>query len=1365
MEAHKSSQHFTIEKQRRAPSPEAASVPSPAAGRDPNSRGRSATPTEGGREGNTPAGEGGRRTPGQPHVTSPQLRRRGGGEGGKGSAAAVPPASSLFDTTVLTSSGSTPSGEGRRPMAHLLDSVASSSASLPSSQTPPRGTAWQSPDRKGDAGGSETAGRHRHQHTQQRQREPRPASSESATGSARLVGRTHNAEESTFAELLGETPAWSPALSHAQLKPTPQQTHPSARARPFEGPPVSTTPTSHQHQSHLQQQQQQRQREGSPQKNEGSNFGTPTSANTENPSSVLEGSSFSRDDDLRTGGQGMPSPAGHGDNWASPSEVLRLRTMFHDIAERYQREQTRLQTELQKAQEECNVYASERARVQQLQKSYTEGLAQCERAKQQQAQWTEERALQQLQLEKMMIENQRLQLFIAKKQRLHRPTKGANAIFVPTESQERIRAAVQGVTTAAAAAAAEARFGETSLSPLPVPYWPMGSVRGTTPGATTRPTAAAAPPPLASTSPPVVFAGELGGFGSPPAHRGAPPGRTLEVQGSPYTFLSSESTPQPDPSQRTLSPSLPQEQQQQQRTRTVEIGSVTGVDHTQLPGPANTAASTRGEVTRVSPSTGVSAVTLLSAAAPEPQHRQQQRQHQQHASHRSGDAAHTVAAARQPNCQDEGRSEGDGEHGHRRSSSLATPSLTASGAATTPTLSSLQSAGASVPERELEGLTSNTEEEGGSAVVGDSGEHARRFLKESGRSEGEGEGDAEDEEETEENARNDATGGRTSGEFDPSYARGVTDTSSSSNSHGSNASMGGVAAAGAVGRFIDAQTQRQPPQQRQEELHSSSFVMSGSQGGGGWLTSTTQTSDTPHKATDGAAARSSVATATTTTTTTSTTTPSLLASAAAAIPNGFSTSASSTAASNATAWSLQYLYQLPRTPAEALQEELRMMKELRRLGDENASLEARLQHLAALKAMDADQREQQLLRLAQEHEQARSSAARWASTAQQLQAEVSTLEAQSAETRAALEEVLTTSRRRQQQAQERLIELEASSRAALTATREETLTKMSVLRRTWCDFMREQQQHQRQREQTCDATPSSPGAVQDCERLQKTIDDLRADLHAARIAQTELQDRLHTADAAAKARLMHVTDTLATTHDALDRLTCEKNNAALQIDQLEAEVERLREAAVTREACMRAMEQRLRLATDELATQAERSDDAATWKARAVSVEEELATQRAYYEKEINVYKTAACNMQDRYHGEMQTAGRRYEKLVLRFEAMKLRLNAALSAGVCGEQGGDEWTAPKKPVKGQAKSPVNTPDNSPNTTAAKGLRRQQQQAQKKAGDEEGEEELIVAAHPALQRTAKLACDSVRALRTSVEATDRIVKSLNRAASP
>lgn len=1501
----------------RTPSPGEGSGRSPSSGIYPSNPGTSASLTEGRQLAS-----------GQPLHQQPQQMQRGHGR-------PTNTTSSLFDTTVLTSSNSTPSGDAshhNRAMAQLLDSVTSSASSPPSSQTPPQSAGhptrsnnmketrtaaaaaagaevgagvWRSPatSARTRSGESNEANLRQHQRRLDSSQQQQRHFEEREMSSARRARRAQTVDDSEFTELLGETPTASrtPPRTQQQHHHPQQQSHgqsstpvlhhktrTSSSAQVRHAAAANAAAGSTTHPLHARRAPPP----GYDQGNEDSDVGSPTSTNVNDfSSSVMEESSFYSHDDAaqpNTGGStvfNLNDSSHHSttskSNWASPSEVLQLRAMFQEVTARYQREQARLQSELTKAQAECAAYAEERARVQELQKAYTAGLSQWEKAKAQQAQWAEERALQQLQLEKMLVENQRLQLFIAKKQKLHRGTGhggGATTVYLPTESQERIRAAVQGVTTAAASAAALSAVNarnDSSPAPFLAAYGPSISVMGGTAlDASGRP--ATAPPMATATVTPSEggLSHVLGDFHFPPAEQHAqqltPPAAAAtpvttrdQPQGSPYTFVSSESTPPPQPSPLHVAPSPQdgQDQQQHHRKSTLDSGSVKEADHTQLPATAppttsTSAAAAAGEIAGSKgivgamrdgscPSTDPS--TSYLSLSPTPLHHHgiapaqpphvQKRQQRQSSTEGQGEEVeeeregaddlphprdnvvravkkkkNTTPAANPRTTTSGNGAEGDTHeeiHEGRRSSSLVTPSPTASAVPTTPTSTTTPSlskrdqldSGSGVGGGPFSSLSSSSQshhhqQNYGGGVPRDGGENGgssnttnNNFAGGSTsrplRSERGGEGEEEEDEE-------EGTGGAASAEFDPSYARGVNDISSSSGSHRSN-----FVTAMTMGQLIDAQAQLDADaqleaqleilQQQQQHQHpqraqlgqaemSSSPLGTSSSLGGGRLTSTTRTLDTPrdghdrHAGNDTRAAgalRPSVATTTATTTTngttatTTTTTPSFLPSTTLTETNRVAGSTTSTSASGST-WSLQYLYHLPRTPAEALQEELRLLKEVRRLSEENESLTARLQHHTALQAMDVDQREQRLVQLTQAGEEARRRAAQWELTSSELQAEVSALTARCAEVCETLENVMASSKAQQLQAQARLAEAEATSRAALVATREETVVRLSGLRRTWADLAKRQQAQEAESAFAQKKLFESDQNERD--RLQGVVDGLRDDLHQTRAAYEALQDRQDALESAAAARVAQVENVLVGTHDELARLRHTHQQTMLHLDELEAEVERLRAAAVTREACMHAMEERLRIATEQLASQEAQLVDASTWQARALAAEDELTTQRTFYEKEVAVYKTAACNLQARHHREMEKAVHRYEKLVVRFEALKLRLSAAVTDGACGNVWASSSTAPAldggrtkagKKATSNSKSPANTPENSPNTAAAK---------EKQQSGEEAEAFIVPGNVLSSHRPAKLACDSVQALRTSVETTDRIVKSLNRAAS-
>ncbi|AYU77817.1 hypothetical protein LdCL_170011300 [Leishmania donovani] len=1062
-------------------------------------------------------------------------------------------------------------------MAHLLDSVASPSSTSPS-RTPTRS--------------SSSLQSHKAAHPSSRQRHPPQQQrwSSSAQVAAHPMRRAN-------VERAGGSPEWDRRTPTRQ-----QQSHRSAQRR-------DPLPASW------------RAQQG-------------PAATTEGAAATYT-SSISVDDEVSSrfsATQLTEMRERHDSDWASPSEVLQLRTLFQDLTSRYMREVQALKGELAKAQEECAAYAREREKVLELQQVYQDGVAACGRAKEREAQWVEERALLHVQMEKMMVENQWLQLYIAKKQQPHihhMPPRGS-----ATGSRERVRAAVQAVASAATAT--------SSASPSPSASWPP--LPPTATATTTNTTGYLAPPQPLDGPDTKIFAS------LPGAAEAAVTGTVQTEATSPYTFLSASSSPE------------------ELQYRAPQRGGGVAAETPLPPMPSPT--SHQSALAR--PASPISAAA--SAGAQPPHSTPLQRTFPTDigddagADLPGGDGDHGDTLHQQQRGRSRRHPRGGANHDEEpHNSSLMTPSV-------------------------------STSDEGRLGA----GKAVRLPRQQRVRLDG---GD---------NEVDNTTG---EGEFNPSYARGVTDLSSTSGGSSSPSPATNIRSMLAGSGLAQVHEQRSGG-------HSDDGGRRAAEQWGGELVA--------DRAAAVAAAAELPATATATATTT--TTPSLGSTAMTTAPSSLS---------------LQYLYQLPRTPAEALQEEVQMLKELRRLGEENQVLKARLDYMQVTKEIFTNQCEQQHLRLAQAHDQSRHSAAQWELSSRQLASEVRQLEAKCAELQGALEDVLQQAKRQQELSQARLVELEASSRAALVATRDEAIGKVGALRSSLREIAASLA--------ATSASKSSPAAGHEVAQLreeagqcQRIVENLRNELHALRTAHSELQDEHSALQAEAQMHRTRLEGDLASSRELLAAACSDQRSAESRIAELEAEVERLRSAVVSSEGLMHTMEERLRLATDELASQQEQLDEASTWQARALSAESELSTQRSYYEKEISVYKTAACAMQDRHHAEVEGLLKRYEKLQVRHEAAKVRLAAAVSrsgaAAVFAAAGGHARRRHSRHAKSEDRgapvisgNPTDTASHSPPTA--------------------------VKTEASSTDCAAAAYDSLQALRISGQVTEKLIRSLNRATSP
>ncbi|KAK7195080.1 hypothetical protein NESM_000431000 [Novymonas esmeraldas] len=1159
--------------------------------------------------------------------------RRGGPEGG--GAAAAPRDRAAFAS----------SPEYGRAMAQLLDSVASP-LSTSASRTPPRSAAST------PGYGASHLPAHRTHDSQRHQPSPSHTDAAPAAAAATATETRRHAGEST---------EWG----HRTPPQRQQQHHRDSHDRPAtqrSPPPPAHTP--HQRGS------------AGPR--------AAAAAATVHASAISEDTASSTSQYTSTPLE--DSRERHGSDWASPAEVLQLRTLCRDVVARHQREMQLLRAELAKAQEECAAYARERATVLELRHAYEDGVAARAKATEREAQWTEERALLRVQMESVVVENERLQLTVAKQQQQQQqrriashphqtPTRGGGG---GAAGRDRVRAAVQAVALAASTAA-------SASSQSPSASWPPSAdpvTTTTTTGSLAAPQSRGALASSATNAPDAAAAAA-----SSAALTVAPPAEAT----SPYAFLSSVSSSPPPEALRGT---------ERDATRTSAAAPNEGPPHRRLlaaaSGPlpsASSAAQPQEASTLLDSPSGTGEDSGADGEVGGPGSVQPQRR------------GVTLL--------------GDDLH----NSSLMTPSLSTS-SGTAPSRGAGNPAAQHMRRQQLQSSHPGAVDAAEEAV--DTGE----------------------------------------AEQDPSYARGATDVSSTSGVSSSPSPVTAIRAMMLAGSGLVQVGDRREAHHHHHHHHhpmhgggpdrqdhdATEAAVSASAASRAAKAPKDPLSPSPTAPTAGAAAgagAAGAAAAGAAATGTSTTSPATTATT----PSLGSTAV--TGSSTASGWSVQYLYQLPRTPAEALQEELRMLGELRRLREEHHTLVAELNHVRAAGEMDTSRREQQHLRLAQAHEQARQRAAEWELEARQLEAEVLRLTRQVADSQDALESALREGRRQHQQSQTRLAELEASCRASLVCTRDELAVTVGVLR---CSLREAATRHASSTSSAAASSAASSAELhREAEERQRTLSRVQEELHSVRAAHAELQDTHSAMQAAALMARAQLESEVAQSCDKLAAAARDRQLAESRIDELEAEVERLRAAAIASEGCMQAMDERLRLATGELAAQQEQLDEASAWHARALGAEEELATQRGIYDREIGIYREATRALQDRHHAERQELMKRYERLQVRYEATKMRLTAAMSkfgAAAVLDTTPDSRRSRHDSAGGRAR-PTTTQDNTaggntPNTACASSP----------------PAAIVTSGESSPDTTAAVTVyDSLHALRVSATVAERLLRSLNRTASP
>ncbi|EKG00007.1 hypothetical protein TCSYLVIO_009066 [Trypanosoma cruzi] len=164
-------------------------------------------------------------------------------------------------------------------------------------------------------------------------------------------------------------------------------------------PPVTTTTTTTTGTLSASDPRQQRQSTSSQ-----SPTGAPTNISTSNDA---PGPLYSEDGEL------PEEVLSYFEHWASPTEVLQLRTLCGDIVNKYKNETAKLLRELEEVKRGRDALQREAWETRRLRELYSKAEAEYEKARKERSQWSEERELLRLRLQQLSVENQRLQQIVA----------------------------------------------------------------------------------------------------------------------------------------------------------------------------------------------------------------------------------------------------------------------------------------------------------------------------------------------------------------------------------------------------------------------------------------------------------------------------------------------------------------------------------------------------------------------------------------------------------------------------------------------------------------------------------------------------------------------------------------------------------------------------------------------------------------------------------------------------------------------------------------------------------------------------------------------------------------------------------------
>ncbi|KAF5225400.1 hypothetical protein ECC02_001578 [Trypanosoma cruzi] len=136
------------------------------------------------------------------------------------------------------------------------------------------------------------------------------------------------------------------------------------------------------------------------------------------------------------------------EHWASPTEVLQLRTLCGDIVNKYKNETAKLLRELEEVKRGRDALQREAQETRRLRELYSKAEAEYEKARKERSQWSEERELLRLRLQRLSVENQRLQQILASRGRCPNPNQlGGRTAAAPLSLGDGSGAAFTSTTT------------------------------------------------------------------------------------------------------------------------------------------------------------------------------------------------------------------------------------------------------------------------------------------------------------------------------------------------------------------------------------------------------------------------------------------------------------------------------------------------------------------------------------------------------------------------------------------------------------------------------------------------------------------------------------------------------------------------------------------------------------------------------------------------------------------------------------------------------------------------------------------------------------------------------------------------------
>ncbi|CAD2221717.1 hypothetical protein ADEAN_000925200 [Angomonas deanei] len=367
---------------------------------------------------------------------------------------------------------------------------------------------------------------------------------------------------------------------------------------------------------------------------------------------------------------------------------------------------------------------------------------------------------------------------------------------------------------------------------------------------------------------------------------------------------------------------------------------------------------------------------------------------------------------------------------------------------------------------------------------------------------------------------------------------------------------------------------------------------------------------------------------------------------------------SSSLALTSTSSSVPYLYQLPRNPAEALREEVKLLTALKKLTQEKLELENRVRLMERLSEKDISQREMRLLSFSQENEKLRREGLHWQDRAHTAESHVLVLQDQLLDYKSKFEELqveLEHTRERMSSTQEEAHFIASLSSQALHKRHTEELAKLkedhTAAEEMWNNSYQLLQQEMENNRNKYESEISGLTAAQT---------ELEASYHTLQRAHDTIKNETEVEKRENTLNINYLHDKISRQKEIIEKLCKERNQLQEAAEHLSSQLhlhDNPHNNPNNAEMEWENMQTRYNEALEKIERLTLERD---ALHVRCTAAEEDGEQQENYYKQELKTLSQTIFCLQEEHRKQSEKQMKLYDKLRIKYESVKLKLTTVL---------------------------------------------------------------------------------------------------------